>query len=308
MSSKASKLAPIDPLASGFVGVFDSGIGGLSVLQALRVEMPHERFIYWSDSAYAPYGERSDAFVIDRCNFITKQFFARGNVKSVVIACNTATAVGIESLRLQFPQLKFVGVEPALKPASGVSNTGRIGVIGTHATLQSARFAKLLDKVLADAAPDACEFIIQPCQGLALAIERLTANVHSGSQEVEELCALYLKKMGSFGHAPGQMDTLVLGCTHYVFAQDIFRQLLGPTVNIISTGSAVAKQTQRLSMDSRLEKTSKAVWGSDFLNEDQPQKSIELWTTGPLSALEKAAKRWLTLPPDCCHRWAPSSI
>ena len=307
MSSKASKLAPIDPCASGFVGVFDSGIGGLSVLQALRAEMPHERFIYWSDSAFAPYGERSDAFVIDRCHFITQQLMAKGKVKSVVVACNTATAVAIESLRRQFPQLPFVGVEPALKPAIGISKTGRVGVIGTHATLHSARFEKLLSKVRADAAPMACEFVIQACKGLALAIEEQTEKLHSDTQEVERLCAHYLQEMGSFGDAPGQIDTLVLGCTHYVFAQGILRQLLGPKVNIISTGSAVAKQAHRLSLDSTWNAVSKAVLNKLMLNEHQPTEPIELWTTGSLSALEHAADRWLNLPAHCCHRFAPSA-
>ena len=99
MNSKASKLPAVDSHTQQAIGVFDSGIGGLSVLQAMRAEMPHERFIYWSDSAFAPYGERSDEFVIDRSHFITEQLIAKGNVKTVVVACNSATAVAIESLR-----------------------------------------------------------------------------------------------------------------------------------------------------------------------------------------------------------------
>jgi len=293
-------LPATDPKTQQAIGVFDSGIGGLSVLQAMRAEMPHERFIYWSDNAFAPYGERSDAFVIERSHFITEQLIAKGHVKTVVVACNTATAVAIESLREQFPNLPFVGVEPALKPAIAMTQTGRVGVIGTHATLQSARFEKLLRKVQADAIPASCEFVVKPCKGLALAIEKQTEKPEADTHEVEKLCTQYLQEMGSFGDAPGQIDTLVLGCTHYVFAEDKLRQLLGPKVNILSTGSAVAKQAHRLSV-------SQADASNNDTRKDSAQ-NLQLWTTGSLSVLQHAADRWLSLPPQCCHWIAPSEI
>ena len=302
MSSKASKLPATEPNTQRAIGVFDSGIGGLSVLQAMRAEMPHERFIYWSDSAFAPYGERSDEFVIDRSHFITEQLIAKGNVKTVVVACNSATAVAIESLRQQFPNLPFVGVEPALKPAIGVSQTGRVGVIGTHATLQSARFEKLLGKVQADAMPSKCEFVIQPCKGLALAIEKQTEKAQTDTQDVEQLCRQYLNEMGTFGDAPGQLDTLVLGCTHYVFVEELLRQMVGPKVNIISTGTAVARQAHRLSTISTQDSGA-----SEEHSHNTSPDSIQLWTTGSLSALEHAADRWLSLPPQCCNWIAPSA-
>ena len=282
------------------IGVFDSGIGGLSVLQAMRAEMPHERFIYWSDSAFAPYGERSDAFVTDRSHFITEQLIAKGDVKTVVVACNSATAVAIESLRQQFPQLPFVGVEPALKPALSLSQTGRVGVIGTHATLQSARFEKLLHKVQADAAPKLCEFVIQPCKGLALAIEQQTEKSQADTQEVEKLCAQYLQKMGPFGDAPGQIDTLVLGCTHYIFVQAILQKLVGADVQLISTSEAVAKQTKRL--------ISLAPEAPRTQADSSKPEHIALWTTGALSSLQSAALRWLDLPPEYCHQAATQSF
>ena len=297
MNSKASKLPAVDSHTQQAIGVFDSGIGGLSVLQAMRAEMPHERFIYWSDSAFAPYGERSDEFVVDRSHFITEQLIAKGNVKTVVVACNSATAVAIESLRQRFPKLPFVGVEPALKPAMSASKTGRVGVIGTHATLQSLRFEKLLSRVQADAAPLGCEFVIQPCKGLALTIEKQTEKSQTDTQEVERLCVQYLQEMGSFGDAPGQIDTLVLGCTHYVFAEDFLRRIVGPKVNIISTGEAVAKQAHRLSVSHQEAKSEAPPKGN----------AIQLWTTGSLNALEHAADRWLSLPSECCHWIAPSA-
>lgn len=297
MSSKASKLPATDIATQRAIGVFDSGIGGLSVLQALRAEMPQERFIYWSDSAFAPYGERSDAFLIDRCQFITAQLMAKGHVKSVVVACNTATAVAIESLRSTFPELPFIGVEPALKPALSLTQTGRVGVIGTHSTLQSARFEKLLTNVQSDASDKDVQFVVQPCRGLALAIEQQTEKATADHQEVERLCALYLREMGSFGTLPGQMDTLVLGCTHYVFAQDILQKIVGPDVQIISTGQAVAKQTQRLSSNPHAATNAAPLLATD---------AMQLWTTGSLEALAHAANRWLNLQPSNCHFIAPT--
>jgi glutamate racemase len=286
-------LPPTEISTQGAIGVFDSGIGGLSVLQALRAEMPQERFIYWSDSAFAPYGERSDEFVIQRSHFITEQLMAKGHVKCVVVACNTATAVAIESLRHKYPHLPFVGVEPALKPAIGITQTGRVGVIGTHGTLQSARFEKLLKSVQADAAPKTFEFVIQACKGLALAIEHQTEKETTDTQEVERLCAHYLQAMGPFGQAPGQIDSLVLGCTHYVFVQELLSRLLGPHVHIISTGEAVAKQTHRLIAHKHIDATVSANMSA--------QDAVQLWTTGSLSALAQAADQWLKLPSACCH-------
>ncbi len=293
-------MPPTEANTQPAIGVFDSGIGGLSVLQALRAEMPQERFIYWSDSAFAPYGERSDEFVTARSHFITEQLIAKGKVKSVVVACNTATAVAIESLRQQFPDLPFIGVEPALKPAMGSTHTGRVGVVGTHGTLQSTRFEKLLQTVVDEAAPNSCDFVIQACRGLALAIERQTEKPQADTEEVEKLCAQYLKQMGAFGKAPGQIDTLVVGCTHYVFVQDILRSLVGPDVNIISTGLAVAKQTHRLSANPLMDAPVQAVLPA--------HEAIQLWTTGSLRALEHAADRWLELPPSCCHFIESSKI
>lgn len=275
---------------SGFIGVFDSGIGGLSVLQALRAEMPQAHFVYWADSGYAPYGERTDAFVIDRCRFIMQALLAKGPVKAIVVACNTATAVAIEDLRASFPTLPFIGVEPALKPALAQTHTQRVGVMGTHGTLRSLRFEKLRQTVLADAAPKSCEFVVQACKGLALAIEQQTEKALHDTQDLEALCAQYVQAMGKFGREAGEIDTLVLGCTHYVFAQDILRKLVGPEVNFISTGEAVAKQTQRL--------VSTPIPAQQL---HQQPGDVQLWTTGSLHALEAAAKRWLDLDSVHCH-------
>lgn len=288
-------MPPTDHNTSGVIGVFDSGIGGLSVLQALRAEMPQERFVYWADSGYAPYGERSDEFVIDRCRFITHQLLTQGPVKAIVVACNTATAVAIEELRTAYPTLPFIGVEPALKPALAQTKTLRVGVMGTHGTLRSLRFEKLRQSVLRDALPKSCEFVAQACKGLALAIEQQTEKALTDTQALEDLCAHHVQSMGTFGQQMGQIDTLVLGCTHYVFVQDILRKLVGPEVNIISTGEAVAKQTQRLISEP-----------SAILASHQAPGDVQLWTTGSLHALQSAASRWLDLTAEHCHLVAMS--
>jgi glutamate racemase len=260
------------------------------VLQALRAEMPQERFVYWADRGFAPYGERTDEFVIERSHFVTQQLLAQGSVKAVVVACNTATAVAIESLRATFPNLAFIGVEPALKPALAQTQTLRVGVMGTQGTLSSARFEKLLKSVLADATPKTCEFVLQACKGLALAIEQQTEKSLEDTRALEDLCAQHVQCMGHFGLEAGQIDTLVLGCTHYVFVQDILRKLVGPDVNIISTGEAVAKQTKRL-----------IVPATGHTETPRVSNQIQLWTTGSLEALQLAASRWLDLPAHHCH-------
>jgi glutamate racemase len=273
------------------IGVFDSGIGGLSVLKALQAELPHERFVYLADSAHAPYGERGDAFVAERTHAIADYLVSHHHIKALVVACNTATAAAIHEARSRYAQLPLVGVEPALKPAVAHSKTQRIGVIGTHGTLGSTKFASLLATVQGQA-----EFVIQPCKGLAHAIELSTIQAPAGDheqREVHRLCVQYTQAMGQFGKGQGQIDTLVLGCTHYVFAAEDLQQILGPDVTLISTGEPVARQTRRLlEAAGLLASSSKAV-----LTESN---RTQLLTSGSLIALRAAALRWLQLPAHAC--------
>lgn len=270
------------------IGVFDSGVGGLSVLQALRAELPHERFVYLADSGNAPYGERGDAFVKARTHAITNHLVHEHHIKALVVACNTATAAAIHEARERHPTLPLVGVEPALKPAVAASRTGHIGVIGTRGTLTSAKFAKLLASLDGQA-----HFVVQPCDGLAHAIERSTAEAipaASDATETRALCARYTGAMGRFGTQPGEMDALVLGCTHYVFVQDELRSLLGPQVRLIDTGEPVARQTRRLLQAA----------GALAAEGMETGPAITLLTTGTLAPLQNAATRWLQLPAECC--------
>ena len=265
------------------IGVFDSGIGGLSILQALRTELPQEDFIYIADSGHAPYGERDDAHVIARSRAITQHLLAGHSIKALVIACNTATAAAIHLLRAEHPDLPIIGVEPALKPAIALSQTRRIGVMTTRGTLSSAKFNALLGSLAGQA-----EFICQPCDGLADAIEHSAKGKDQTSVATNliALCAHYTGSMGLFGPEPGQIDTLVLGCTHYPFVQDHLGDLLGPRIQLVATGEPVARQTRRLLHTTGTLTQAHTTTGVGC---------IKLWTTGNPKALQAAARRWLQL-------------
>ena len=251
------------------IGVFDSGVGGLSVLKALRAELPFEDFVYVSDSGHAPYGERDDAFVIERALQITRYLLAQHQIKALVMACNTATAATIHLLRAQYPTLPIIGVEPALKPALALSKTRRIGVVATRGTLGSAKFQALLASLA-----DQADFVCQPCDGLAYAIE------HQDTPEIIAGVARYTGLMGQFGLNSGDIDTLVLGCTHYPFATQTFQNLLGPQVQLIDNGEPVARQTRRV---------------LPVLSAPDNPGQCRLLCTGDASALQQAAQRWLQL-------------
>ena len=253
------------------IGVFDSGIGGLSILKALRTELPYEDFVYVADSAHAPYGEREDAHVIERSRAITQHLQTRHHIKALVIACNTATAAAIHVLRQQHPALPIIGVEPALKPALAGSKTRCIGVMATRSTLGSAKFRTLIESLA-----DQANFVCQPCDGLADAIE------HEDTKKIIALCANYTEAMGQFGINDGQIDTLVLGCTHYPFANEHLTRLLGPQVRLIDNGEPVARQTRRM---------------LTTLSPPENPGHCLLLTTGEPTSVRNAAQHWLAL--DC---------
>lgn len=251
------------------IGVFDSGIGGLSILNALRTELPHEDFVYIADAGHAPYGERDDSHVIARSRTITHHLLTQHHIKALVIACNTATAAAIHLLRREHPTLPIVGVEPALKPAVTHSRTRRIGVMATRSTLGSAKFRALIESLASQA-----DFICQPCDGLADAIER------GDTTKVIALCEHYTGAMGQFGTDTGQIDTLVLGCTHYPFASEYLTRMVGPDVRLIDNGEPVARQTRRM---------------LTTLSPSELAGKCTLLTTGACTTLQNAAQRWLAL-------------
>lgn len=248
------------------VGVFDSGIGGLSVLRALRAELPHQSFVYVADSGHAPYGEREPGHIIERSQAITQYLIQQHDIQALVVACNTATAAAIGLLRQQHPELPIVGVEPALKPAAASSRTHRVGVMATRGTLQSAKFQALLASLQGQA-----EFVLQPCDGLADAIE------HQDAARTEALCRSYTQAMGGLGSASGEIDTVVLGCTHYPFAADTLHALLGDAVQLVGSGVPVARQTRRVLREPA----------------SSGHPNLRFGTTGQVEQLRSAVQRWL---------------
>lgn len=264
MSRSAHTAAPI--------GVFDSGVGGLSVLRALRAELPQEDFVYLSDAAHAPYGERTDDYVSARALRVADYLVAQHGIKTLVVACNTATAAAIHTLRERWPSLPIVGVEPALKPAAAASRTKMVGVMATRSTLQSAKFKTLLDKLHGQA-----RFVMQACDGLAGAIENGEANT------AEVLCVRYVQAMGGFGALDGQIDQLVLGCTHYPLVGDLLQNLVGPHTTLLEAGPPVSQQTRRV-LDQ-----------AGLLLPQGSAGTTRLLSTGNTAALGGNALRWLGL-------------
>lgn len=265
------------PAADRPIGVFDSGVGGLSILRALRAELPQEDFVYFSDAGHAPYGEKGDDFVSNRSLAIAVDLLEQHRIKGLVIACNTATAAAVHLLRAKHTHLPVVGVEPALKPAAALTKTGHVAVLATRGTLGSAKFKALQESLRAQA-----QFVLVPCDGLAAAIEA------DDEERIRELCRRYTREVCCFGTGPGEIDTLVLGCTHYPFATRIFRELLGPDVQLVETGAPVARQTRRLLETQAL------------LNPAGTGK-VEFRTSGCPDALRGAAGRWLGIeaPQPC---------
>ena len=199
--------SPIADASDAPIGVFDSGIGGLSVLQALRAALPYERFVYLADTGHAPYGERGDAFVARRTHTLARYLVQQHRAKALVVACNTATAAAMDGLRARYPGLPLIGVEPALKPAASATHTGQVAVMATRGTVASARFARLLA-----AMPGTAQFRVQACDGLASAIEAEVAvsadDGPAAHAHTVALCERYLHALGPLGHAAGEADTL----------------------------------------------------------------------------------------------------
>eukprot|EP01030_Chromulinospumella_sphaerica_P020154 gene20154-20061_t len=290
------------PQSSSPIGVFDSGVGGLSVLRMLLAAMPNERFVYLADSANAPYGERGDAFVAARTHAITQYLREKHDIKALVVACNTATAAAIHEVRSSHPDLPLVGLEPAIKPALAVTKTGHVGVIGTRGTLSSAKFGKLMASLA-----DQAHFVVQPCDGLAHAVERsvtlppTTASNAVNCTETGALCERYVNAMGPFGAAAGQMDTLVLGCTHYPFVRDGIQRVLDghgrSDVQLVDTGDAVARQLVRLLTAANLLRPAQAADGADAEAAAVPA-TLRAYTSAPVAALAAAFEHLLGLHPQ----------
>lgn len=212
------------------IGVFDSGVGGLSVVRELRRLLPQESILYYADQAFCPYGERSHAEIQARATAITSELVTAG-AKLIVVACNTATIAAVEYLRAHWP-LPIVGMEPAVKPAVVATRSGIVGVLATGAALAGDKFHRLAAQHGAGV-----RLITQPCPGLVEQVER--GELNSGTT-----VALVRRYVGPLVEAGA--DALVLGCTHYPFLRPLIEDCAGPGITVIDTGEAVARQARRL--------------------------------------------------------------
>lgn len=214
-----------------FVGVFDSGIGGLSVWREIACQLPAVNLLYLADQAHVPYGPRPLAQIRQYSAAITRFLLSQG-AKLIVVACNTASAAALYHLRAVFPDVPFVGMEPAIKPAAEMSRSGVIGVIATVATFQGQLFGSLLERFASDV-----QVLTQTCPGLVEAVE-------AGELDAPATKALLRERLKPLIAA--RADTLVLGCTHYPFVAPLIARVAGPGVRIVDPAPAVARQVGRV--------------------------------------------------------------
>ena len=224
------------PTSASSIGVFDSGVGGISVLKHIHTLLPNEDLMYVADSKFAPYGNKTPEFIQERALWIADFLIGKG-AKALVVACNTATAAAVDLLRQKY-HLPIIGMEPAVKPAAAASKTGVIGVLATSGTLKSAQFAALLEHY-----GQQVEVVTQACHGLVECVERGELD----STATQDLLASYVQPLIAAG-----ADTIVLGCTHYPFVRPLIENLVGDDVVLIDTGAAVAKELKRRLEDTRL--------------------------------------------------------
>lgn len=265
----------IDPSPRREIGVFDSGVGGFTVLRELRTLLPAARLRYLADTAYAPYGNRSPDDIRARSFAITEHLIERG-AGLIVVACNTATAHAIEALRARWPALPFVGTEPGIKPAVAATRNGRIGLLATPATAASARLQALIERHAGER-----EVIVQGCPGIVDRIE-------SGDLDSAELRALVEQYCEPLRAAA--VDTALLGCTHYPLIEPLWQAALGPGVELLRIETAVARRAAGL-------------WTP--LPGDQPALDIE--TSGDPLALSTWITRVLGWRGPNVHAWQPEN-
>ena len=245
----------------GPIGVMDSGMGGISVLRELAGLLPHENFVFYGDSANAPYGSRSTEEIYQLTEQVVQKLLKRG-VKAVVIACNTASSAAGARLRAEYPELPIVAIEPALKPAVIACPGGRVVVLATEATLRERKFASLLEEW-----KEKAEIIKLPLPGLPEFVER------------GELDSPQLRKFlqGFFVQlADRPVDGVVLGCTHYPFVRKVIAELLGPQVKVFDGAAGTARQLRRRLYSRRLLTANQQPGSIQWLNSSPEPEMIEL--------------------------------
>ena len=234
------------------IGVFDSGIGGISVLKRIREVLLNEDLLYIADTRHNPYGDKPSGFIEKRCIALT-EFLLENRAKAIVVACNTATAAAIATLRSMF-SIPIIGIEPGIKPAISITKTGVVGILATRETLKSRKFENLMARFCNE-----CRLEVQECSGIVEQVEQMDLDSEKTRQQVEKFVRPLLAKGA---------DTIVLGCTHYPLLLDVFKDVAGKDVAIIDTGVAVAKEVHR-----RLHE-------AGLLSELQASDTERFWTSG----------------------------
>jgi glutamate racemase len=243
------------------IGIFDSGVGGLSVLKSIRQELPVEQLIYLADQVHVPYGLRSLEEVRSFSKSITRFLLEQGS-KLIVVACNTASAAALLSLRETFPQILFVGMEPAIKPAAEYTRSRVVGVLATSATFQGDLYASVVERFA-----NGVRLIQDTCPGLVSQIEAGQLE----SPETHHILNAALRPM-----IEQEIDTIVLGCTHYPFVIPLIQEIVGPTVRVIDPAPAIARQVRRLLEQNNLQYQI----DEKLINKEILKTQVTLYTTG----------------------------
>lgn len=218
----------IRPTPSDWIGIFDSGMGGLSILRELLRELPEERLFYFADNLHLPYGPRP-LDEVRRFATAIAGGLARLPAKAIVVACNTASAAALKHLRTVYPGIRFVGMEPAVKPAAAESRTGKVGVLATQATFQGELFESVVERFAHDV-----EVYRQPCPGLAEFIE----NHPPDHPCLEAMLEKFIAPLAAKG-----IDNLVLACTHYSLVKEAIERVAGPAIKVVDPSRAIARRT-----------------------------------------------------------------
>ena len=252
------------------IGVFDSGAGGLTILSALREELPYENYVYFGDTAHCPYGTRSDAEIIElsvqSCRFLIEQ-----GVKLVVVACNTASQAALNALRATFSSVHFIGVVPAVKPAARATQKGRIGIAATNQAAKAIYLQQLIDEFAGG------------IQAYAVGCPELVTLVEEGEldgPDVEKAVKQALQPL-----LVEDVDVIVLGCTHFPALRPVIERISGHHVQIIDSGSAIARRTHYILDDDRLIRPNNS--------NHVPGVELEVWCSGDAKAFSKVASKIL---------------
>jgi len=266
MSARANYHLPITMNPSNPIGVFDSGVGGLSVLRAMRELMPNENVVFFGDQGHVPYGPRPLEQVRAFSEGITRFLLDEG-AKLIVVACNAASAASLSYLRQTFPDVKFVGMEPAVKPAAEKTQTGKVGVLATPATFQGALYASVVERFA-----NGVELLQHTCPGLVQQIEAGNLEGAETRRILEEALLPMLEK---------KIDTVVLGCTHYPFVIPLIQRICGDSVRVIDPAPAVARQAGRL------------LEAEGTQNQSSGRGRVQFYTSGEAGAVESLLPKLL---------------